>query len=64
VLMRRLETGGVQWMCAGRGIIHAEMPVHDPGMPDPRGLQLWIDLPKEFKMVVSCLIRVRWLHDT
>ena len=41
-------------MCAGRGIIHAEMPVHDPGMPDPRGLQLWIDLPKEFKMVV-CL---------
>lgn len=43
--------GGVQWMCAGRGIIHAEMPVHEAGSPDPRGLQLWIDLPKQFKMV-------------
>ncbi|KAF9005605.1 RmlC-like cupin domain-containing protein [Cyathus striatus] len=43
-------TGGVQWMCAGKGIIHAEMPVHD-GAADPRGLQLWVDLPKQFKMV-------------
>jgi len=43
-------TGGVQWMCAGKGIIHAEMPVHAKGAPDPRGLQLWIDLPKKFKM--------------
>jgi redox-sensitive bicupin YhaK (pirin superfamily) len=42
--------GGVQWMCAGRGILHAEMPVEEPGKPEPRGLQLWIDLPKEFKM--------------
>ncbi|EMD38504.1 hypothetical protein CERSUDRAFT_82776 [Gelatoporia subvermispora B] len=46
-----IKTGGVQWMCAGRGIIHAEMPVHDPGHPDPRGLQLWVDLPKQHKMV-------------
>ncbi|KAF8636456.1 hypothetical protein AX17_003272 [Amanita inopinata Kibby_2008] len=46
-----IETGGVQWMCAGRGIIHAEMPVHIDGAPDPRGLQLWVDLPKEHKMV-------------
>ncbi|KAF8881913.1 RmlC-like cupin domain-containing protein [Infundibulicybe gibba] len=45
-----IETGGVQWMCAGKGIIHAEMPVHLDGAPDPRGLQLWVDLPKEFKM--------------
>ncbi|TFK42628.1 RmlC-like cupin domain-containing protein [Crucibulum laeve] len=43
--------GGVQWMCAGKGIIHAEMPVHDGEGPDPRGLQLWVDLPKQFKMV-------------
>lgn len=43
--------GGVQWMCAGKGIIHAEMPVHAKGSPDPRGLQLWVDLPKQFKMV-------------
>jgi redox-sensitive bicupin YhaK (pirin superfamily) len=46
-----IVTGGVQWMCAGKGIIHAEMPVHAPGQPDPRGLQLWVDLPKQFKMV-------------
>ncbi|KAL4074479.1 RmlC-like cupin domain-containing protein [Scleroderma yunnanense] len=35
----------------GKGIIHAEMPVHAPGVPEPRGLQLWVDLPKQFKMV-------------
>ncbi|KAF8163258.1 RmlC-like cupin domain-containing protein [Crassisporium funariophilum] len=46
-----IVTGGVQWMCAGKGIIHAEMPVHVEGSPDPRGLQLWVDLPKKFKMV-------------
>ncbi|OJT15749.1 Pirin [Trametes pubescens] len=47
----KIEAGGVQWMCAGRGIMHAEMPQSGPGIPDPRGLQLWVDLPKEFKMV-------------
>ncbi|KZT11399.1 uncharacterized protein LAESUDRAFT_268223 [Laetiporus sulphureus 93-53] len=47
----KIVAGGVQWMCAGRGIIHAEMPVHGPGHPNPRGLQLWIDLPKRYKMV-------------
>lgn len=41
------DTGGVQWMCAGRGILHAEMPVHEEGAPEPRGLQLWVDLPKQ-----------------
>ncbi|KZS99288.1 hypothetical protein SISNIDRAFT_448177 [Sistotremastrum niveocremeum HHB9708] len=46
-----IRTGGVQWMCAGRGIIHAEMPVQGPGIPEPRGLQLWVDLPKQYKMV-------------
>ncbi|KAG5727642.1 Pirin-like protein [Termitomyces sp. T112] len=46
-----IEAGGVQWMCAGKGIIHAEMPVHTQGASDPRGLQLWVDLPKQFKMV-------------
>jgi len=43
--------GDLQWMIAGRGIIHAEMPVHGPGVPNPTGLQLWVDLPKEHKMV-------------
>ncbi|KAF8350747.1 RmlC-like cupin domain-containing protein [Amanita rubescens] len=46
-----IEAGGVQWMCAGRGIIHAEMPVHADNLPDPLALQLWVDLPKQFKMV-------------
>jgi len=46
-----IETGGVQWMCAGKGIIHAEMPVHGVNVPEPRGMQLWVDLPKEFKMM-------------
>ncbi|KAF8527145.1 RmlC-like cupin domain-containing protein, partial [Hysterangium stoloniferum] len=43
-----IVTGGVQWMCAYfNTVIHAEMPVRGPGIPDPQGLQLWIDLPKE-----------------
>lgn len=46
-----IEAGGVQWMCAGRGIMHAEMPVHAQNVPDPKGLQLWVDLPKQHKMV-------------
>ncbi|KAI0341726.1 hypothetical protein BDW22DRAFT_1358575 [Trametopsis cervina] len=46
-----INAGGVQWMCAGKGIMHAEMPISGPGKPEPRGLQLWIDLPKEYKMV-------------
>ncbi|TEB35892.1 pirin domain-containing protein [Coprinellus micaceus] len=46
-----IVAGGVQWMCAGKGIIHAEMPVSGPGIPEPVGFQLWVDLPKEFKMV-------------
>lgn len=45
-----IEAGGVQWMTAGRGIIHAEMPVHAAGRPDPTGLQLWVDLPENAKM--------------
>ncbi|TNY23077.1 RmlC-like cupin domain-containing protein [Rhodotorula diobovata] len=47
----RLAAGDVQFMIAGRGIVHSEMPVHGPGKKDPYGLQLWIDLPKEHKMV-------------
>lgn len=33
----------------GRGVIHAEMPVQGPGIPEPRGLQLWVDLPKKVR---------------
>ena len=48
-----IEAGGVQWMTAGRGIIHAEMPVSEEGAHEPRGLQLWVDLPKEVCRVFS-----------
>jgi redox-sensitive bicupin YhaK (pirin superfamily) len=43
-----LESGGVQWMTAGRGIIHSEMPQQDSGLM--RGFQLWINLPAREKM--------------
>ena len=43
-----LESGGAQWMTAGRGIIHSEMPQQDRGRM--RGFQLWINLPAKEKM--------------
>jgi quercetin 2,3-dioxygenase len=43
-----LKTGGVQWMTAGRGIIHSEMPQQVSGAM--RGFQLWINLPAAEKM--------------
>lgn len=47
----RLETGDVQWMTAGRGIVHSEMPLYDETSSDTaEALQLWIDLPAARKM--------------
>lgn len=43
-----IETGGVQWMTAGRGILHSEMPEQTEGLM--RGFQLWINLPRAKKM--------------
>ena len=43
-----LMSGGVQWMSAGRGVIHSEMPQQDAGRM--RGFQLWINLPAKEKM--------------
>ncbi|WP_151636444.1 pirin family protein [Noviherbaspirillum aerium] len=43
-----LMSGGVQWMTAGRGIIHSEMPQQEEGRM--RGFQLWINLPAKEKM--------------
>ena len=43
-----LKTGAVQWMCAGRGIIHSEMPQQTQGRL--RGFQLWINLAAKEKM--------------
>ena len=43
-----LVPGAVQWMTAGRGIIHSEMPEQQAGRM--RGFQLWINLPARDKM--------------
>ncbi len=43
-----LRSGGVQWMSAGRGIVHSEMPQQERGRM--RGFQLWINLPAREKM--------------
>ena len=43
-----LGPGDVQWMTAGRGIIHSEMPQQAEGRM--RGFQLWINLPAREKM--------------
>ncbi len=43
-----IETGGVQWMTAGRGVIHSEMPEQTEGLM--KGFQLWINLPASRKM--------------
>lgn len=43
-----LVPGGVQWMSAGRGIVHSEMPQQVAGRM--RGFQLWINLPAAQKM--------------
>ncbi len=43
-----IESGGVQWMTAGKGIIHSEMPEQEQGLLS--GFQLWVNLPAEHKM--------------
>jgi redox-sensitive bicupin YhaK (pirin superfamily) len=43
-----LKSGGAQWMTAGRGIIHSEMPQQESGRM--RGFQFWINLPANEKM--------------
>ena len=45
-----LRPGGVQWMTAGRGIIHSEMPEQTEG--EMSGFQLWVNLPATKKMCV------------
>ena len=43
-----IAAGSVQWMTAGKGIIHSEMPEQENGLLE--GFQLWINLPKSHKM--------------
>ena len=50
-----LQNGGVQWMTAGRGIIHSEMPEQEDGVME--GFQLWLNLPARRKMIPA------WYRD-
>lgn len=50
-----LTSGGVQWMTAGRGVIHSEMPEQEEGVME--GFQLWLNLPSHDKM------RKPWYRD-
>ena len=43
-----LQNGGVQWMTAGRGVIHSEIPEQENGVME--GFQLWLNLPSQHKM--------------
>ncbi|MCE7564771.1 pirin family protein [Aliivibrio fischeri] len=44
-----VESGGVQWMTAGKGVLHSEMPEQEEGLL--KGFQLWVNLPKASKMI-------------
>ena len=44
-----IEAGGIQWMTAGRGIVHSEMPEQQDGLL--WGFQLWVNLPADEKWV-------------
>ncbi|TNF37220.1 MAG: pirin family protein [Gammaproteobacteria bacterium] len=47
-----IHAGGVQWMTAGSGIEHSEMPEQEQGLLD--GFQLWVNLPAANKMQPPC----------
>jgi len=50
-----LENGGVQWMTAGRGVIHSEIPQQQEGVME--GFQLWLNLHSSEKMITP------WYRD-
>lgn len=50
-----LDDGGVQWMTAGRGVVHSELPEQQDGRME--GFQLWLNLPAKDKM------RDPWYRD-
>ena len=50
-----LQNGDVQWMTAGRGVIHSELPEQENGRME--GFQLWLNLPAKDKM------RAPWYRD-
>jgi redox-sensitive bicupin YhaK (pirin superfamily) len=50
-----LQSGGVQWMTAGRGVIHSELPEQEEGRME--GFQLWLNLAAGDKM------KAPWYRD-
>ncbi len=50
-----LANGGVQWMTAGRGVVHSELPEQEDGRME--GFQLWLNLPAQDKL------RAPWYRD-
>ena len=44
-----LQNGGVQWMTAGRGLVHSELPEQEEGRME--GFQLWLNLPARDKLI-------------
>ena len=52
-----LLNGGVQWMTAGRGVIHSEMPEQEEGRME--GFQLWLNLPGRDKMCTPSYLDIQ-----
>ena len=50
-----LQNGGMQWMTAGRGVVHSEIPQQESGVME--GFQLWLNLPAADKL------REPWYRD-
>ncbi len=50
-----LQNGGVQWMTAGRGLVHSELPEQEAGVME--GFQLWLNLPAKDKLTAP------WYRD-
>ncbi len=50
-----LQNGGMQWMTAGRGVVHSEIPQQESGVME--GFQLWLNLPAHDKL------RQPWYRD-
>ena len=46
-----LKSGELQWMTAGRGIVHSEMPLQKDGLM--KGFQLWVNLPSSENAATS-----------
>ncbi|CAH8325195.1 unnamed protein product [Eruca vesicaria subsp. sativa] len=48
-----IRKGGLQWMTAGKGIVHSEMPSSNAtGTTHNKGLQLWINLSSKHKLIM------------